>query len=144
MSYVHKPLETKRSKALVVFPKEMSSIKGSINELKMLNMEIKRLNDQKKALVKKTEDLKKNIASYLQNKDQNGVKCNDVAVVMVDKEKRAGKSMKERDSDALRVLEDYGVPEPQKALERILESRKGDKVSHYEIKLTSLEKLRKK
>lgn len=132
-----------RSKGLLKV-REMSSIKGYISELKLLNMEIKRLNDQKKTLQKKADEAKKNIALYLQDKEQNGVKYNDVAVVLENKDRRMGKSNKEKDSDAIRVLQDFGVRDPHAALDRLLESRRGEKVSQYSVKLTSIEKLKKK
>lgn len=116
----------------------MSSIKSYINELKNINVEIKRHQDSMRTLKKKADEVKKNIATYLQEKEQEGVKYNDVAVVLEAKEKRAGKKIKDRDTDAIKILEDYGIRDAESALGRILEARRGEKVEHFDVKLKKL------
>lgn len=116
----------------------MSSIKSYITELKSINTEIKRHQDAMKVLKKKADEAKKNIASYLQEKEQEGVKYNDVAVVLENKEKRTGKKVKDRDTDAIKVLEDYGIRDAETALTRILEARRGEKIAHTDIKIQKI------
>ncbi len=119
------------------------SIRAYIAELKEYNTEIKRLRDHMSSLKHKADDVKKKIADYLTEKEQDGVKYNDTAVILESKEKRAGKKVKDKDGDAMKVLSSYGVPNPKEALERILEARKGPLVERQEVKLKPIKKLTK-
>lgn len=116
------------------------SIRSYIAELKEYNVELKRLREQTSIIKKKAEDVKQRIAEYLTEKEQDGVRYNDVAVILESKERRAGKKVKDRDGDALKVLTSYGVTDPREALNRILEARKGAIVEKHEIKIQPLKK----
>jgi len=116
------------------------SIRAYINELKEYNNEIKRLRDAQTVLKKKATDVKKLITDYLREQEQDGVRYNDISVVLENREKRIGKKIKDKDTDALQVLSNYGISEPEKALERILEARRGPIVEHQELKIKKMVK----
>ena len=101
------------------------SIKPEINELNEINIEIKRLSGQLSVLRLRKKVVEKSVVTYLESKEQPGVKFNNTAIVVETKTKRLTKKKNERDIDALRILSEYGINDPKKVLNDILETRKG-------------------
>lgn len=117
----------------------MSSIQASVKELKEINIEIKRLRTEASKLKKRAMEIEKYIISYLNEKEQPGVKYQNTAIILENKPKRITKSKKEIESDSLKVLENYGIQNAKEVLNQILESRKGDKVQLQKVKIQKIE-----
>lgn len=119
------------------------SIQSYFNQLKSLQIELKRLNLLSKKVRKEMNETKKTIAEYLREKDQPGVKYHGEAIILQQKPKRVYKTKKDKDEDAIRILEKYGISNPREALEEILDSRKGEEVAVEDIKIKRLDRLKK-
>ena len=78
------------------------------------------------------------IIDFLKNKEQPGLKFNNTAIVVETKTKKISKKKSDQEKDALRVLEEYGIGDPQMVLREILEARQGEQVEHSKIKLKNL------
>jgi len=111
------------------------SIKGDVQELESIRNEIKTLNIRRKKLKEKEKIVEARIADYLKTKDTPGVKHQGIAVILEQKETSGPKKLKDRDTDALLVLERYGIKDTQKALADIIAARKGEKIIKEKLKV---------
>lgn len=116
------------------------SIQNDVNELKHIEIELKRLRVQVKKLNSRKKDLNDKIAEFLKSKDQVGVKYQGKAIILNNKTKREYKSQKDKHSDGVRVLREYGISDPKKVLDEIIESMKGNKIETSNIKIQNLQK----
>lgn len=116
------------------------SIKSYVEELGAIKEELKKMTKARKVLTLRTKELEKNIAVYLKSKDQPGVKHEGNAIILEEKENRAPKKTGEKDSDASEILKKYGIQEPLKVLNEILEARKGEKILTEKVTMTKYKK----
>ena len=114
------------------------SIRNYIDEIKNLNIELKRLNKASAIIRKNIKDVEKNIIDYLEKKEQPGVKYQDFAVVVENKTKHVSKKKKDIEEDSLRILEQYGISNPKSVLNEILHARKGEEVDNKKLKIKKL------
>lgn len=112
------------------------SIKADVQELESIRAEIKSLNMRRKQLRDKEKIVETRIQDYLRAKNQPGVKHQGTAIIMEEKETRSSKKSKERDTDAMNVLERYGVRDAEKVLKEIMEARKGEPVPKTKLKIS--------
>lgn len=118
----------------------MSTIQTYVQELKDINLEIKRLKNVISEYKKRAILLEKNILSYLNEKDIPGVKDKDTAIIIENKKKRVNLSKKNLENESLRILESNGISNPKLVLEQLLNARKGEAVETQKVKLTELKK----
>ena len=111
------------------------SIKGDVQELESIRAEIKTLNIRRKKLKEKEKIVVGRISEYLKTKDTPGVKHQGVAVILEEKETSGPKKPKDRDMDAMLVLERYGIKDTQQALADIMAARKGEKIVKPKLKV---------
>ena len=104
------------------------SIQPQVNELKSIEIELKSLSSKTKKLRARKKKLEEKIASYIRKNDLPGVKHQGVKVLVQEKTRRANKPSKQRDEDAIKILSEYGVRNPEIVLEQILEARKGEAI----------------
>ncbi|MBS0628344.1 MAG: hypothetical protein JSS09_09045 [Verrucomicrobia bacterium] len=104
------------------------SIKADVTELEAIKMEIKHLTARKKVLKEREKQIEARIAQFLKSKDQIGVKHHNMAVIIEEKEVSGPKKMKERDADAINVLAQHGIKDPDKVFAELMNARKGDKM----------------
>lgn len=116
----------------------MSTIVSYINELQSINKAISENNKKNASLRKRAKHIEKEIAEYLEEKDQPGVKFQNVAIVVEKKPKWTTKKKKDREEDSLRILEDYGVTESRAALEDLMRVRKGEEFEDKKIKIKKI------
>ena len=114
------------------------SIQSYVQELKEVNTEIKRLQDTIKLMKQRSADLEKQVISYLNEKEQPGVKYKNTAIIIENKPKRLGKTKKDIESESIRILQESGIANPREVLERITKSRKGDQVQIQKVKLKNI------
>lgn len=110
------------------------SIKAYVQELDSIQYELKTMAARRKKLKEREKKLMEDIKDFLREKDQVGVKHHGTAIILEEKQVRAKKKAKERDQDAIDILEQYGIDNPDKVLAELLEARKGTKIT--EPKLT--------
>ena len=113
----------------------MSSIQGNVQELKEINVEIKRLQNETKQLKKRSQELEKFIISYLNEKEQPGLKYQNTAILIENKAKRVGKTKKDIESQAIRILQESGINNPREVLDKINESKRGEKIEMQKVKM---------
>lgn len=113
----------------------MSYIQSNVQELKNINLEIKRLQGEMKKLKKRSQDIEKNILTYLNEKEQPGLKYQNTAIIIENKPKRIMKTKKDIENNAIRILEDSGISNAKEVLAKINESKKGDQVQMQKVKL---------
>lgn len=114
------------------------SIKADVTELESIRYELKSLNERRRKLKQKEKEVENRISEYLKSKDQPGVKHHGTAVILEEKERPGPKKAKERDMDAIGVLERYGVQDTQKVLAEIMNARKGETVIKKTLKIRKL------
>ena len=115
----------------------MASIQNNVKELKDINTEIKRLQIETKKLKKRAQDIEKNILSYLNEKEQPGLKYQNTAIIIENKAKRVSKSKKDSDSNAKKI-EENGVHNAGEIMRKIAESRKGEQIQMQKVKLQNI------
>ena len=118
------------------------SISGDVNELNEINAEIKRVSLHLKNLRTRAKLVEERIVNYLREKDQPGVKFQGRAIILENKSKRVAKKKSQKEADALRILEDYGVHNPEKVLEEVLEARKGYPQEVQKLKIAKIKNKR--
>lgn len=116
------------------------SIKADVQELKNIKEEIKSLNIRKKKLREREKMIESKISEYLKIKETPGVKFQGTAIMLEEKEARSTKKPKERDAEALVILEKNGIRNAEKVLSEILEARKGEKIVSQKIKMKKYSK----
>jgi seryl-tRNA synthetase len=116
------------------------SIRGDVEELKMLDVEIKRLNKQTTDLRKHRNEVKSRIDLYLREKDQPGVKWGDITIRREETEKRMtkGRNKKDKEDDVIAVLTKNGISDPKRIFEEVAEAMKGPKVTTSDIKIKKI------
>ena len=118
--------------------KKMSSIQSSVQELKEINTEIKRLTKTASELRKRATYIEKNIISFLNEKELPGVKDNRTAVIIENKKKTVTRNKKNIEQQTLKILEENGIQNPKQILEEITKVRKGEQVELQKVKMQEI------
>jgi len=116
----------------------MATLKNSVDELKNINSEIKRLKTSLAQLKGRSTVLEKNIIAYLNEKDIPGVKDKDTAVIIENKKKRVNVSRKNTESECLKILQSHGIENAEAVLKEISDARKGQCIPLQKVKLTEI------
>ena len=116
----------------------MSIITSDVNELNNLTQEIKRLSKELKLLRKKAKDAEVRIVDYLKEKDTPGVKFQGHAIILESKEKFIKKKKMEQELDAIQVLENYNISNPEEALKEIIQARRGESMQINKLKIKKI------
>ena len=114
------------------------SIQGKVNELNSIKNELKSLRIRSAILRKNSKKIEEEIDSYLDMKDQPGLKYKGTAIIRETATKRRIKKKGEQRSDAIYVLEQHGIEQPEKVLDEILESRRGSPTEHKKLKFKKI------
>lgn len=114
------------------------SIQSLLNELEEIDQEIKNNNLRNKTLRTRANEIKMNIQTYLNNKEQPGIKYKGKAILLETKEKRMPKKKNVKEKDGISYLESLGVPNPKEAYEKFLEIQKGQVFQEQGIKIKTI------
>lgn len=114
------------------------SIKSYVDELEQLQIEIKRNNIHNRTLRQRSKELEANIANYLAEKGQTGLKYHGKAIVLENKESRPQKKKKEKEVDIISFFEKLGVENPNDAYTRLQEVQRGEPIEQQKIKFKKL------
>lgn len=118
------------------------SIKGYVDELELIQTEIKRNNGRNKVLRARIKELEANITDYLSAKGQQGVKYKGRAIVLETKERHPAKKKKQKEEDIISLFEELGIANPNDAYTRLKGVQKGDPVEQQKIKFKKLPKFK--
>jgi hypothetical protein len=116
------------------------SIKADINEIEGIEAELKTIRARAKVLRLRKKELEARVGEYLETKETPGVKYQGKEYRLHEKTTRASKKAKDRDLDAIYVLEKYGIREADIVLKELLEARKGEEVQSRKIKIKKVKK----
>ena len=114
------------------------SIKADVRELQSLQREAKHLRGKLKGLNSRMKDVEAKIHEYMKAKDMKGFKYNGMVIMAETKEKRKRKKKEDQRLDAVYVLEKYGVRDADKALEELMEARRGSPEETSKLKMSLL------
>lgn len=114
------------------------SIKSYIDELEQINAEIKRNNMRNRSLRQRSAELESNIALYLAEKDQQGLKYKGRAIIIENKETRPVMKKKEKEQNIISLLEEWGLTDTSKAYSKLQDVQRGDPIKKKKIKFTKL------
>jgi hypothetical protein len=116
----------------------MTEIVSTVNELKEIDIEIKKKRELLTKLNKRKKELEKNIIKYLEQKDQSGLKYKDIAIIAEEKDKHIKLSKKDKTQKMKSILEKYGVKNTEMALKEITDNVKGEVLSKKILKIKDL------
>ena len=102
------------------------SIKAIVNELEQVNNELKRYLNLMKPLKQRKVELQNQIAEYLKSKDQIGLKHEDKAIIIEQKEIYAKKSKQDKESDVKKLLEKYNIKDSEKFFNDLNDAKRGE------------------
>lgn len=114
------------------------SIKAYVDELRLINGEIKRNNIQNKKLRERIRELESHITSYLKSKEHSGLKYNGTAVLLENKEMRGTKKKNERYEETIAYLRSFGVQKPDEVYNNLEDIRKGEPVEKVKLKFKKI------
>ena len=116
------------------------SIKGVIDELDDIEMEIKRNNYRNKELRERKKVLETEVDTYLESKNQDGMRYKGRAIVIERTEQRPQKKKVDKKSSVIGLLDAAGVYRSEELYERLLDVQKGDPIEKKKIKFKKLSK----
>jgi len=116
------------------------SIKGYLDEIELINTEIKRNNTRNRGLRVRMKDLEANVTEYFASKGQHGVKYKGRAIVLETTERRPQKKKKQKEQAIISFFEELGIDDPNKAYNRLKDVQKGDPVEKQKLKYKKLPK----
>jgi hypothetical protein len=116
------------------------SIQADMMELKSINTEIHRLDGIRKKLKNDAGIVNKRIVDYLREHGQKGVKTKDdkgvdTAFILHTAQKTINKPASDKVKDAIEILKNNGVAEPERVLKELEDGRKGNKVPIHKLKI---------
>lgn len=116
------------------------NIKADVQELKQLNVEIKRRAAELSKLRKRAAVVEERIAVFLDSQQLPGAKYQNTSIVLEKRERRKQKPKKISEADAIEVLRSRGISNPQAVLDEILEARRGESTERRKIKIKDITK----
>lgn len=109
--------------------------KSAISEFQSISKEIAIRTAELKKLRTRLAFLDKNISSYLEDKKLPGVKCNSISVQFDERKGRERKKKEDKKKDALAVLSQSGISNPERILKQINDAQRGQEVVVKKLKL---------
>lgn len=116
------------------------TIQGLINERESIEAEIKRNNDKNKKLRERSKVVDKQITSYLESKEQEGVKYKGKSFVVEKTMSRRRKLKKDKEEETMRLLAGMGVHDTRNAYNKIMDAQKGDEVETTKLRVKNNKK----
>lgn len=113
----------------------MTEISSLVNELKILNTEIKNRSVELSKYRKRQSSVKDQILKYLEQENKPGLKHNGTVVITEDKESRQRKKKAEKAQDCINVLKHYGINNADKIYKELIEVQKGVKINKKNLKI---------
>ena len=115
------------------------SIINEIKELDSIDGEIKRMAVTLRKLRSRKKELEKIITEFLERHEQPGVKFHGKTFIAQKKEKTIRKKQSDKENAMYHILSRY-VRDPDKIVNEVMQSQKGDKEEILSLKVTKLKK----
>lgn len=106
----------------------MAEVKAYVVELEEINNELKRIRDKAKVLREFKNSVEKKIMEYLEERGEIGLIYKGKNIIFRKKTKRTYKKKKDKENDAIAILQTLGIRDPKKVLEEVINSQKGQEV----------------
>ena len=104
------------------------SIQSYVSELEAINAEIRRNNESNKKLRIRAKTLETQITSYLDSKDQEGLKYKGKKFLLEEKVRHNRRGKKDKEEDTIRLLGDLGISNTRDAYNRLMNIQKGEEI----------------
>lgn len=101
------------------------SIQKDLDELNMINLEIRRLQETLRTFRKQKEIVETRVIQFLREQETHGVRYNDQAVLLESKPIRNKKKKAEKINDLSLVLRKYGIQKNESLLNELIEAQRG-------------------
>lgn len=111
------------------------SIQKDLDELNMINVEIRRLCETLKNFRKQKELIESRVISFLKEQETRGVRYNDHAVLLETKSIRNKKHKTEKLGELEQVLRRHGIQKNEVLLNEILEAQRGQPTKNDVLKM---------
>lgn len=111
------------------------SIQGKVNELNSIQNELTAIRKRSSGLRQRAKQIEQEINDYLDAKDQPGLKYKGMVIIRETKPKHKTKKKADQKTDAIYVLKQNGIDDPERVLEEILTARKGSPTEHTKLKI---------
>jgi len=100
-------------------------IKQLIDELQILNEEVKRNNKKNRSLRSRIKIIETQISEYLIEKEQKGVKYRGKTILLKTKDKRSRKKKSDKEEDIVNLLRTLHIDNPKDVYRELKELEKG-------------------
>ena len=122
-----------------------SAIVSEMNQLKCIDLEIKRLNAKIKELKQGKKQMETRIMNYLERAQMNGAKTSDMVVLAREKKVNTKKKKDEKVEDIASILKSAGVvSNVNDTVNKVLEALKGDETIKKTLIVKSKQQFSKK
>jgi|LakMenEpi03Aug12_release.lakeMendotaPanAssembly.Ray.scaffolds.fasta_scaffold680330_2 hypothetical protein len=115
------------------------NIHADVKELTLLKQEIERLSKELNKLRKNAKIKEENIINFLKHKEQKGLKFEDKALILNEKQSLVSKPKKDKEENYIKILSAAGVSNPKRVLSDMMNSGKQNKET-YKIKIQNVNK----
>jgi hypothetical protein len=109
------------------------SIRGYVTELEEINSELKRLRVVVRKLNIRKKEVESSIVEYLADKDTPGVKYKDSTIRVKNTMKRPILKKSESLDNTRKLLESYGIKDPDSFIAELNDAKKGEAVEKNTI-----------
>lgn len=116
------------------------SMQECIQEMKSIRQEFDTMRKRNKTLRSRYITLEHQVIAMLNDEKQPGVKFNDQAITINNKEKKLFNPRKKQVSDILSILENNGVRDAKEVFNQIENSKVKERLSDMSLKFTTLKK----
>lgn len=101
------------------------SVQKDLDELNMINLEIRRLQDSLRTFRRQKQIVEERVIHFLREQETHGVRYNDQAVLLENKAIRNKKKKAEKINDLQSVLRKHGIQKNDSLLNDIIEAQRG-------------------
>jgi len=101
------------------------SIVEDVKQLKLLDTEIKRQQNELRKLRNQKKECEKRILDYLETTEQPGLRFRDMTIIAKDSRRRRYKKKSEKEEAGQMILKKHGIYNSKEALEELLSAMRG-------------------
>lgn len=116
----------------------MSEIVATVQEIDILEKEIKTVKISLSKLIKRKKELETKIIDFLDHKDQPGLKYKDITIISEEKDRHTRLKKTDRVNKGASVLRKYGISNAEEVLKELMSNLKGDAVPYKTVKIKKL------
>ena len=116
----------------------MSEIVSTVQEIDILEREIKTMRISLSKLIKRKKELETTIIDFLDHKDQPGLKYKDITIISEEKDRHKRLKKTDRVDKGTHVLRKYGVHNAEEVLKELMINLKGDAVPYKTVKIRKI------